>query len=81
MNNKCFKLRGTKGVESTYDRIGEICYWGRHYVYKDYLKKRIYDKEKRDTQGENTINIHHIWDSIEKGKKTAVTRKQYWGNT
>ena len=51
VNNKSFKLRETERTELTYDRIGEICYWGRHYVYKAYLGICVYDKEKTEEQG------------------------------
>ena len=68
MDKEIFKLRETKGTESTYDRIGEICYWGRHYVYKDYLEMCVYYTEKQKNKEENTISTHHIWESTEKGK-------------
>ena len=47
MDNSKFKLTNKDGVELTYDRVGEICYWERHYIYKDYLEKCTYGKEKR----------------------------------
>ena len=30
--------------EAMYERIGGICYWGRHYIYKDYKESCIFDK-------------------------------------
>ena len=70
MNNKSFKRR-----ESTYDRIGEICYWGRHYVYKDYLEKCIYDKEKTEHPGREYDKYTPYMGLYRKREKTAVAEK------
>ena len=47
MGNKSFKIRNAE-KEIQYERVGGICYWGRHYIYKDYTERCVYDKDKTD---------------------------------
>merc|ERR1712112_777240 len=49
-NNKSFNIKEKDGSKQTYDRIGEVCYWERRFVYKDYIDMCIYDKDKASKQ-------------------------------
>ena len=45
MDNESFKNKN-KAEELQYERIGEICYWGRRYIYKDYIENAYMIKTK-----------------------------------
>jgi len=56
-----FTIRNTERRETQYGGIGEIFYWGRHYIYKDYVGNCLF--------GINTVG--EMGETIEKEAKFA----------
>ena len=62
--------RNTEKQETQYGRIWEICYWGRHYIYKDYIENCIHDKntEEIGTNIEKEISFAPIRGDLQKNR-------------
>ena len=48
-----FIITTKENEETKYRRVGGICYWGRHFTYKDYDRNCLIDRETLEEIGVN----------------------------